>query len=60
MRSWAYHPVLGEQRRLYGIARRAFGISAPLFAAVNEEVAEQLIRNGFKNMGLMGITALDA
>lgn len=38
----------------------AFGISAPLFAAVNEEVAEQLIRNGFKNMGLMGITALDA
>jgi len=30
------------------------GISGPLFAAVNEEVAEQLIRNGFKNVVLMG------
>jgi creatinine amidohydrolase len=30
------------------------GISATLFAAVNEEVSEQLIRNGFKNIVLMG------
>jgi creatinine amidohydrolase/Fe(II)-dependent formamide hydrolase-like protein len=30
------------------------GISGPLFAAVNEEVAEQLIRNGFRNIVLMG------
>jgi creatinine amidohydrolase len=30
------------------------GISGPLFAAVNEEVAEQLIKNGFKNIVLMG------
>jgi creatinine amidohydrolase len=30
------------------------GISPPLFAAVNEQVAEQLIRNGFKNIVLMG------
>jgi creatinine amidohydrolase len=30
------------------------GISAPLFAALNEEVTEQLIRNGFKNVVLMG------
>jgi creatinine amidohydrolase len=30
------------------------GISGPLFAAVNEEVAGQLIKNGFKNIVLMG------
>ncbi len=30
------------------------GLTGPLFAAVNEEVAEQLIRNGFKNIVLMG------
>jgi len=30
------------------------GITPPLFAAVNEQVAEQLIRNGFKNIVLMG------
>jgi creatinine amidohydrolase len=30
------------------------GISSQLFASVNEEVAEQLIRNGFKNIVLMG------
>jgi creatinine amidohydrolase len=30
------------------------GISGPLFAAINEEVAEQLIVNGFKNVVLMG------
>jgi len=32
----------------------AIGIGAPLFASVNEEEAEQLIRNGFKNVVLMG------
>lgn len=30
------------------------GLTGPLFAAVNEQVAEQLIRNGFKNIVLMG------
>ncbi len=30
------------------------GISSALFAALNEELAEQLIRNGFKNVVLMG------
>ena len=30
------------------------GVSGPLFAAINEEVAEQLIVNGFKNVVLMG------
>jgi creatinine amidohydrolase/Fe(II)-dependent formamide hydrolase-like protein len=30
------------------------GISASLFAAINEEVTEQLIRNGFKKIVLMG------
>jgi creatinine amidohydrolase len=30
------------------------GISSTLFAALNEEVTEQLIRNGFKNVVLMG------
>jgi creatinine amidohydrolase/Fe(II)-dependent formamide hydrolase-like protein len=30
------------------------GISGPLFAQLNEEVAEQLIINGFKNIVLMG------
>ena len=30
------------------------GITPPLFAAVNEQVAEQLIRNGFKNIVLLG------
>lgn len=30
------------------------GISSALFAGVNEEVAEQLIRNGFRNIVLMG------
>jgi creatinine amidohydrolase/Fe(II)-dependent formamide hydrolase-like protein len=30
------------------------GLTGPLFAAVNEHVAEQMIRNGFKNVVLMG------
>jgi creatinine amidohydrolase len=30
------------------------GLTGPLFAAVNEEVAEELIKNGFKNVVLMG------
>ncbi len=30
------------------------GLTAPLFAAINEQVAEQLIKNGFKNIVLMG------
>jgi len=30
------------------------GLNAALFAAVNEQVAEQLIKNGFKNVVLMG------
>lgn len=30
------------------------GLTGPLFAAVNEQVAEQMIRNGFKNIVLMG------
>jgi creatinine amidohydrolase len=30
------------------------GLTAPVFASVNEEVAEQLIKNGFKNVVLMG------
>jgi creatinine amidohydrolase len=30
------------------------GVSGPLFAAINEEVAEQLIINGFRNVVLMG------
>src|SRR5689334_13419472 len=30
------------------------GLTAPLFAAVNERVAEQMIKNGFKNVVLMG------
>ena len=30
------------------------GITAPLFAAINEQVAEQMIKNGFKNIVLMG------
>ena len=30
------------------------GLTAPLFEAINEQVAEQLIRNGFKNVVLMG------
>ncbi len=30
------------------------GITGPVFAAVNEEVAEQMITNGFKNIVLMG------
>ena len=30
------------------------GLTAPLFAAINEQVAEQLIKNGFKNVVLMG------
>ena len=30
------------------------GLTGPLFAAVNEQVAEQLIINGFKNVVLMG------
>jgi creatinine amidohydrolase/Fe(II)-dependent formamide hydrolase-like protein len=30
------------------------GLSGPVFASVNEEVAEQLIVNGFKNVVLMG------
>jgi creatinine amidohydrolase len=30
------------------------GLTAPIFAAINEQVAEQLIKNGFKNVVLMG------
>ena len=30
------------------------GLTGPLFAALNEQVAEQLIKNGFKNVVLMG------
>lgn len=30
------------------------GLTAPLFASLNEQVAEQLIKNGFKNVVLMG------
>src|SRR5690348_9575760 len=30
------------------------GLTGPVFAALNEQVAEQLIRNGFKNVVLMG------
>lgn len=30
------------------------GITGPLFAAINEQVAEQLIKSGFKNVFLMG------
>jgi creatinine amidohydrolase/Fe(II)-dependent formamide hydrolase-like protein len=30
------------------------GLTAPIFAAVNERVAEQMITNGFKNVVLMG------
>src|ERR1700745_989110 len=30
------------------------GLPAPLFAAMNEQVAEQLIKTGFKNVVLMG------
>ena len=30
------------------------GLTAPLFAAINEQIAEQLIKNGFKNVVLMG------
>jgi len=30
------------------------GLTAPLFAQVNEQVAEQLIKDGFKNVVLMG------
>ncbi len=30
------------------------GLTAELFAAINEQVAEQLIKNGFKNVVLMG------
>jgi creatinine amidohydrolase/Fe(II)-dependent formamide hydrolase-like protein len=30
------------------------GLTVPLFAAINEQVAEQLIKTGFKNVVLMG------
>ena len=30
------------------------GLTGPLFAAINEQVAEQLIKNGFRNVVLMG------
>lgn len=30
------------------------GLTGPLFAAINEQVAEQMIKNGFKNVVLMG------
>ena len=30
------------------------GLTGPVFAAVNEEVAEQMIKNGFKHIVLMG------
>jgi len=30
------------------------GLTGPVFAALNEQVAEQLIKNGFKNVVLMG------
>jgi len=30
------------------------GLTGPLFAAMNEQIAEQMIKNGFKNIVLMG------
>ena len=30
------------------------GLTGPLFAAINEQVSEQMIKNGFKNVVLMG------
>jgi creatinine amidohydrolase len=30
------------------------GLTGPLFAAINEQIAEQLIKNGFRNVVLMG------
>jgi creatinine amidohydrolase len=30
------------------------GLTVPVFKAINEEVAEQTIKNGFKNVVLMG------
>jgi creatinine amidohydrolase/Fe(II)-dependent formamide hydrolase-like protein len=30
------------------------GLTGPLFAAINEQIAEQLIKSGFKNVVLMG------
>lgn len=30
------------------------GLTGPIFAAINEQVADQLIKNGFKNVVLMG------
>src|SRR5579872_1878137 len=30
------------------------GLTGPLFASINEQIAEQLIKNGFKNVVLMG------
>jgi len=30
------------------------GLTGPLFAAMNEQIAEQMIKNGFKNVVLMG------
>ena len=30
------------------------GLTGPLFAALNEQIAEQMIKNGFKNIVLMG------
>lgn len=30
------------------------GLTGPLFASINEQVAEQMIKNGFKNVVLMG------
>src|SRR3984885_13885224 len=33
---------------------RTIGLTGPLFASVNEQVAEQMIKNGFKNVVLMG------
>lgn len=30
------------------------GLTGPIFASINEQVAEQLIKNGFKNVVLMG------
>jgi creatinine amidohydrolase len=48
-------PVLPYSvNRANGELPGTIGIDGPLFAAINEQVAEQMIVNGFKNVVLMG------
>jgi creatinine amidohydrolase len=48
-------PVLPfSVNRANGELPGTIGLTGPLFAAVNEQVAEQMIVNGFKNVVLMG------